>query len=166
MRSLYSAALAASVLMLAACGGETEPTGARNTNLPRSEPALGIDYAQCDGRLGGGQDRSREVMGTIEQLAPNEEINCTDKQSFSYAGRQVSLVYLAFGAVQDCAAGCFSHDLCAIYDEPQALLYEVDYSPKPDLPGLAHGVTGTEAFREFREAERRDGAWRFCFRDA
>lgn len=164
MRPLYPVALCACVLLLAACGGETETTGARNNNLPRSEPLRASDYAQCDGRPGGGEDQSREMMRTIELLVPNEEINCTDKRSFSFGQQQVSLVYIAYGTVQDCAAGCFSRDLCAIYDEPNALLYEVSESAKPDRPGLAHGVTGTAEFREFRDAQRHaEAPWRFCF---
>jgi hypothetical protein len=127
---------------------------------------VGGHFAQCDGRPGGGQDRSEAVMRTIQVHVPAEDINCTDKQAFAVDSRQVFLVFVAYGQISDCAAGCFSSDLCAIYDSPQSLLYEVSASVKPDRPGLAHPVVQTQAFRDFQAAQRTSGPWRFCFRSS
>lgn len=143
--------------VLASCGGgDGEPETLR----------IGDQFAQCDGRPGGGQDRSDAVMRTIQAHVPTEDINCTDKRAFAIDGRQVFLVFIAHGPVSDCAAGCFSSDLCTIYDAPQSLLYEVSSNPKPDRPGLAHAVVQTQAFLNFRAEQRTSGPWRFCFRSS
>ncbi len=141
-------------LGLVACG-EDGPTG-----------NVGASYLQCEGRRGGGVDRSDAVMTTIQTHAAMQDINCTDKTTFDVGGRQVTLVYVAYGMVSDCPAGCFSADLCAIYDAPNSLLYAIAGSPKPDLPGLAHPVTQTRDFQNFRDAQKaNNGPWRYCFRD-
>lgn len=142
---------------LSACLGE------ESGEPPRDEELIGTDFAQCEGRPGGGVDRSPEVMRTIEMQVPNEDINCTDKMAFSVAGRQVSLVYVAFGIVSDCPAGCFSQDLCAVYDAPDSLLYSTTRRPEPDRPGLAHPLTQTSAFQSFPTSQKNSGSWRFCF---
>jgi hypothetical protein len=157
MSRIVLVASLAALPMLASCGGSD--SAGSGDDLP-----IGGQYAQCDGRAGGGQDRSDAVMRTIQAHAPNQDINCTDKQSFTVEGRQVFLVFLAHGPVSDCPAGCFSADLCAIYDAPQSLLYDVSGSTKPDRPGLAHPVVQTQAFQSFRAAQRATGPWRFCFR--
>jgi hypothetical protein len=159
-RIVFVATLAA-LSMLASCGG-----GDPQEQDQDGDTRIGGQFAQCDGRPGGGQDRSDAVMRTIETHVPTQDINCTDKQAFSIDGRQVFLVLLAYGQVSDCPAGCFSADLCAIYDAPQSLLYDVSSSSKPDRPGLAHPVVQTQAFLDFRAAQRTTGPWRFCFRGA
>jgi hypothetical protein len=160
MNRIVLVATLAVLSMLASCDGSDQGDPA---DVDRR---IGNDYSQCDGRPGGGQDRSDAVMRTIQTYVPNQDINCTDKQSFTVDGRQVFLVFLAFGELSDCAAGCFSADLCAIYDAPEALLYDVTGGPKPDRPGLAHPVVQTTAFQDFRAAQRMTGPWRFCFRSA
>jgi len=147
--------------LLAACDGSNQSDAVRPHDLP-----IGGQFAQCDGRPGGGQDRSDAVMRTIQTHAPAQDINCTDKRSFAINGAEVFLVFVAFGRVSDCQAGCFSADLCAIADGSQSLLYDVSGSPKPDRPGLAHPVVQTQAFQEFRAAQPATGPWRFCFRDS
>ena len=135
--------------LLPACGDEQHPD---------SGLLVGQDYAQCEGRPGGGVDRSEEVMRTIETHLPTQEINCTDKKIFTLEGREVFFVYVAYGPLSDCPAGCFSSGLCAIYDPPQSLLYD-----EQNRLGLTHPLVGTQAFQDFRNEQKGSGRWRFCF---
>ena len=132
-----------------------------------------------------------EVIITIDRLVSSEaEIRCSGKKAFSYEDREVSLVYVAYGALQDCPSGCFSSFVCGIYDPDESLLYKSSWhgllekplSIPPDCaeladvesgttswcstppPGIDHPVTQTVEFETFRNSQREDGGdWRFCF---
>jgi hypothetical protein len=110
--------------------------------------------------------------------------------SISFEGREVSLVYLAYRALQDCPSGCFSSNPCGIYDPDETQLYSIAWygaaerplSIPPDCPeltgaqsdqssgcrtlpqGFLHSVTATTEFEAFRNLQREQkGDWRFCF---
>lgn len=152
---------------------------------------IGGDYSQCDNHPSGTGDGSPEITTTIDSLVPAEaEVNCSDKKVFSFEGRNVSLVYVAYGAKNDCPSGCFSSYICGVYDADQSQLYsfawygaaERPLSIPPDCSELAgnysgqssgcstpprgffHPVTATAKFEAFKTAQRaQSGDWRFCF---
>ena len=144
------------------------------------------------GTLATGTDGSAEVDNTIDALVPSglpdsERVHCTEKQKFSFQGRDVFLVYVSYGNLNDCPAGCFSSMLCAIYDQSQAQLYTAavnfqgeqpngvpsdchsirdgghasDCSYQP--PGQSHPIVQTAQFQSFRSSQETTGAMRQCF---
>lgn len=174
-------------ILLAACvpGEETQPT-----QIGDNYPDTG-GYSQCANHPSGTAEGSPEVTITIDRLVPAEaEIRCSDKKTFPFEGRDVSLVYVAYGALQDCISGCFFSYLCGIYDPDDSQLYSFSWyetaerplSIPPDCPELAtaqsgqasecstppqgfnHQVTVTAEFEAFRNSQReQNGDWRFCF---
>lgn len=152
---------------------------------------IGTSYSQCVNHPSGTGDELPEVTITVNRQVPADaEIRCSDKKAFSFEGREVSLVYVAYGALQDCPSGCFSSHVCGIYDPDESKLYsfawygaaERPLSIPPDCPELAgaesgqssecgtppqgflHTVTATAEFESFRNIQReQNGDWRFCF---
>lgn len=153
--------------------------------------SLGGSYAQCVNHPPGAEAGLAEVTITIDRLVPAEaEIRCSDKQAFSFEGRKVSLIYVAYGAQHDCPAGCFSSHVCSVYDPDEVQLYSFSWHGAEERPlsipsdcpelseaesgneslcstppsGVIHPVTATAEFEAFRSAQReQDGSWRFCF---
>lgn len=170
------------MLCLTSCGGDTENGG---------DPVIGGSHAQCDGQSPGTADSSPEVAATINTLVPSgATVRCTGKQSFQVNGRTVFFVIVPYGQLNDCPAGCFSSEVCAIVDGSDALLYsgvwysgsERPHSIPPDCPelgvaesgdtiqscinqpaGFSHALTQDAAFRDFEQSQRSGGKFRFCF---
>jgi hypothetical protein len=146
-------------------------------------------YAQCESHPGGVQSDSAAVTATVAQLVPaGAQVRCTDTATFTVEGREVQLVSVAYGNLNDCVAGCFSSELCAIYDGGTALLYsgmwwgsaempvglpagcpvlgESTRACRPPPAGTQHAVAATAAFLHFRAAQFAagdPGAFRYCF---
>jgi hypothetical protein len=170
-------------LVIAGCGSGTEGT----------VPTVGGGLAECENHAPGTTDDSPEVTATIKTLVPsNVQVRCTGKQSFPLNGRQVFLVFVPYGNLNDCPAGCFTSEACAIYDQSQVQLYsamwfnaqERPLSIPPDCPGLAqapsadtnqacpehppgflHPVTQTTDFKNFQNSQMppNNGSFRWCF---
>lgn len=171
-------------LVVSGCGSDTG-------DQSDTETPIGGSYSQCLGHSPGTGEELPEVIITIDRLVPSEaEIRCSGKKVFLYEDREVSLVYVAYGALYDCPSGCVSSFVCGIYDPDQPLLYSFAWSGPverplsipPDCPELAdfesghtslcstpprgvdHPVTTTVEFESFRSSQREDGGnWRFCF---
>jgi hypothetical protein len=156
------------------------------------EPDIGGGHVICDSstRAAGGSDGSVAVVTARDVLVPQgSEIHCTDSQRFEIEGQAVHFVLVAYGALSDCPAGCFSSNLCAIVDHDGAQLYSAvwyaaDEKPRsipPDCPelgqsasaatvrdcqtppdGYDHPLTQAPAFQSFRQVQSM-GDWRFCF---
>jgi hypothetical protein len=99
-------------LALAACGGAT------------GSPAVaGNSYGQCVSHPSGLTAGGLPASATIDALLPTgEQVRCADSTSFTLDGRHVALVFVAYGELRDCPAGCFTSEVCAIYDEGEPLL--------------------------------------------
>jgi hypothetical protein len=171
-------------LVMAGCGSGTEGTAT----------TVGGGLAECENQSPGTGDNSPEVTATITTLVPsNANVHCTGKQSFLLSGRQVFLVFVPYGNLNDCPAGCFTSNVCAIYDQSQVQLYSATWysaqerplSIPPDCPGLAqafgadtnqacpehppgflHPVTQTTDFKNFLNSQTppNNGSFRWCFR--
>lgn len=135
------------------------------TNLKppaESELRVGGHYAQCDGRANGGSDNADSVRAIIRTHVPGgNHVNCTDRLTFTNDGKEIDFVFVAFGPIGDCPAGCFSQSLCAIYDSPDVLLYA--QAGQASTPGMDHPITRSDDFVSFRDIQQRAGAWRSCF---
>src|SRR5438445_4716855 len=123
-------------LVIAGCGRGTEGIAL----------TVGGGLAECENQSPGTTDNSLEVTATITTLIPsNAQVRCTGKQSFPLNGRQVFLVFVPYGSLNDCPSGCFTSGVCAIYDQSQVQLYsamwfnaqERPLSIPPDCPWLA-----------------------------
>ncbi len=136
----------------------------------KSRGGFRTSYAQCGGRSPGKSDDTESVQAVIRTLVPgNLKVNCTDRVTFTSEGKSIDVVFVAFGEAQDCAAGCFSQHLCAIYDSPVAILYsQYGRNRSTPVPGINHPVTQTNDFLSFQRRQEDDDAprqsWRFCFR--
>ena len=156
-----------------------------------SDPVIGNDYAQCVSHSSGTSDGSPEVASVISALVPSTAtVNCTGKESFLVDGRTVYFVIVPYGQKNDCPAGCFSSEVCAVVDGADAQLYsalwytgsERPLSIPPDCPelsgatsgetirdctnqpaGYSHAVTQTAPFQDFKQAQNGSGTFRFCF---
>ena len=170
------------VLVIAGCG--SEPGG--------TAPTVGAGLAECENHIPGTGDTSPEVTATITTLVPsNANVQCTGKQSFLLSGRDVFLIFVPYGNLNDCPSGCFTSEVCAIYDQSQVQVYSAAwFSPQerplsipPDCPGLAqapsadtnqdcpehppgylHPVTQTTDFENFLNSQTsNNGSFRWCF---
>lgn len=155
----------------------------------QDDAAVGGKYAQCADHPAGFDASNPAVASTVAAFVPaGVPVSCSDSRAFLVDGHEVWFVYVAYGALQDCPAGCFSSGVCAVYDAGGAFLYSASWigaseSP-PDLPpgcpappeggdtracdppppGTAHPLTATPAFEAFVATEGNGrGAWRFCF---
>lgn len=147
----------------------------------------------CGENSTGTSDQSDEVTGTIGALVPDAaqaDVHCTGKQKFRFQDRDVFLVYVGYGDLNDCPAGCFFSNLCAIYDASQAQLYTAivqgqgeqpkgvpsdcavihpNGSNEPDscayqAPGQSHPVVQTSEFQSYRDAQAHSpGPLSACF---
>lgn len=146
----------------------------------REDIPVGGGYAQCEGHSANGSDQSAEISLTRNSLLPGGTPNCTGKRSFSVAGREVFVTYVAYGELQDCPAGCFSSSFCAVVDGDSALLFSANGIEPPFaldsscygangaiasrcLPGAQHALVNEPAFQSFRNGEKSNGSFRFCF---
>jgi hypothetical protein len=145
----------------------------------------GSSYTQCVNHPAGTTAGGTAITATVDALLPQDaQVRCADSTSFVLDGNEVKLVYVAYGMLRDCPAGCFTSHICAIYDTNGALPYSAAwYSPgeKPVLPtdcpdtgdtrqcttatpGSQHPITQTPAFVGFRDEQvQSQGDWRFCF---
>lgn len=177
IRTLLLALAAGAVINCGGCSGDSGGS------------TIGTEFAQCDKRSLGYADSSTEMTSTLNALMPpGVEVRCTDKRVFALEDREVVFTYVVYGRLNDCPAGCFASDVCAIVDGKDALLYsatwyngEVPLSIPPDCPelsgkstgdtirqcgnppaGFLHALAQTDAFMEFRGSQG-GGEFRWCF---
>lgn len=176
-------------ILITACVPEEDAQQTYEEETPQTY--IGTSYSQCANHPVGTMEGSPEVTITIDRLVPvGAEIQCSDTKDFPFEGSNVSLVYVAYGALQDCLSGCFSSYLCGIYEPDKSLLYSFSWygsvekplSIPEDCPALAtaesgqtsgcdtpppgfdHPVTMTDEFEAFRKSQlEQNGDWRFCF---
>lgn len=173
-------------LALAAASVGVVLVGCSSTeNAENRDGGVGGGYAQCVNHPAGTTVGGSAITATIDTLLPEgAQVRCADSTVFTLDGTEVKLVYVAYGEFQDCPAGCFTSQVCAIYDGSDALLYSAAWcslSEKPVLPsgcpdvgdtrqcttatpGSEHPITQTPSFISFRDEQvRSTGDWRFCF---
>jgi len=140
-------------------------------------------FAQCEGHPSGVAPGDAAVAATVTTFVPPEAtVRCSDSKEFSVRGSEFSFVYVAYGELQDCPAGCFASLVCAVYDNGGAQLYSASWngpaeipsnlpaecpetagdtrSCDPPPPGQSSPLTSDLVFATFRGVEE---AWRFCF---
>jgi len=148
------------------------------------DQSLGRMFAQCDERVGVSPATSPAVAATIDAFVPPAAtVNCADAAAFTLDGAEVRLTFVSYGTLNDCPAGCFTSEVCAIHDATGVLLYSAAWygdaerplalpdgcattdtrGCTPPPPGALHPLTQTAAFQAFRAAQLGGGAWRSCF---
>jgi len=141
----------------------------------------------CTGAPSVSAECAAAVPEVVTAFVPSDApVHCTDAATFCFEGRQVRLVHVEYGELNDCWSGCFASNLCAIEDpaaEAPALFYASwttgSEAPRgideecPDLSrsetwpdcvpsGLRHPLVVTEPFRDFAAEQEGVGPLRYC----
>jgi hypothetical protein len=154
-------------------------------------PDLGVPTETSDGVCTGGPALSPECQAEAAQalatfVPPDAPVHCTDAAAFCFAGRVVRLTHIAYGVENDCMAGCFSSNICAIED-PEAAgteLFSAFWTTPSEAPlgintecpnlvstqtwpncvpsGRLHPLISTPEFRSFIAAQTGVGPFRWC----
>jgi len=146
-------------------------------------------FAQCEDHPAGIGTSEAAVEATVNAFVPpGAAVRCSDSTAFTVDGNEVRFVFVAYGELQDCPAGCFTSEVCAVHDAGGVLLYAAAWNGQaeepsnlpagcpapaaggdtrscdPPAPGTAHPLTQTSAFTAFQTSQGNGtGAWRFCF---
>jgi hypothetical protein len=139
MRKLH---LILACVAVAGCGEEDVDDG-----------IIGNDYAQCEGL---GTDASAATQRARDvHLPAGVAPNCATKTGFTFQNQTYELVYAAYGALQDCPAGCFSSMVCALDDGSTSRLFYATWygdgerppSIATECPALANSAGGDTAYQ-------------------
>lgn len=147
------------LLLQSSCNGGLPPK-------PMPAPSITYSHSQCDGRSSSDSDNTKSVQSVVRTLVPPaSRINCTDHHPFSVEGKTIELVFVAFGEIHDCPAGCFSNYLCAIYDGQTSILYsQPGRRSARETEILGDALTRSTEFNAFKQSQANSqGPWRFCF---
>jgi hypothetical protein len=169
--------LSALLVVLSGCGGASAPDTSRNiegdpgTVIGDEEDRFTYGFGQCEDHQPAYAETDPAVDLTLNNhVGPGQTVHCVDSKTFRYEGRDIHFTYAAYGELNDCPAGCFSNQVCAIVDQDQSYLYsQTEYrcevAPCANNPedGKNHPLTQSKTFKEFIEAQREDlGSYRFC----
>jgi hypothetical protein len=147
------------LMLQSSCNGGLPPE-----HIPA--PSITYSHSQCEGRSSHDSDNTESVQSVVRTLVPPaSRINCTDLQPISVDGKTIELVFVAFGKIHDCPAGCFSNYLCAIYDGQTSILYsQPGRRSARETERLGHPLAHSADFDAFKQSQvNSQGPWRFCF---
>lgn len=154
---------------------------------------LGMAFVML-GTMSGCEETEKACAGSVPAtvaafVSPAFPVRCMDAANFDLEGRAVRLSHVEYGALVDCASGCFSSHVCAIEDpalgapelfvaiwsvpeeRPSAVAVDcpdisddvMQTMPTCVPPGLRHPLVATTDFRDWAARESRsDGPLRWC----
>ena len=128
---------AAPALVLLASIGCADGT---STADPHRGPDIGTRYGQCDGRSPGTSSGAAAAAVAAAFVPAGATVRCSSTTGFTVEGAQVTLVYLAYGELQDCPSGCFSSFLCALATADGPLQYSAMWVPAGERPMALQGT--------------------------
>ena len=121
-----------------------------------------------------------EIQKIIEKYNVNQsQIATCQSKSFKINGESIKFIHLKYGEANDCLAGCFFSNYCAIVEndvdypfayvytsqEENILKYKGRYLPvnKSFLTGRNHKLASLPEFKDFIDKQNKnDAKFRFC----